>query len=145
MPAPLSATHWSYEEPIPQEGRPRSAARTFILQHTVKSGGNFFTFPKRPSLETWPCMPPAYQNRILRFGLLGKVSAAASAAPLVLLSAPVRVSILLMTDKQAVIDALTRLPEDASFEEITEELRIMGPSGADEPTSRRAALRPKRR
>lgn len=30
-----------------------------------------------------------------------------------------------MTDKQAVIDALQRLPEDASIEEITEELRIM--------------------
>ncbi len=30
-----------------------------------------------------------------------------------------------MTDKQAVIDALQRLPEDASLEEITEELRIM--------------------
>ena len=41
-----------------------------------------------------------------------------------LLSEPVRVSILPMTDKQAVIDALTRLPEDASLEEITEELRI---------------------
>ena len=43
----------------------------------------------------------------------------------VLLSPPVRVSILPMTDKQAVFDALTRLPEDASLEEITEELRIM--------------------
>jgi predicted transcriptional regulator len=30
-----------------------------------------------------------------------------------------------MTDKQAVIDALQRLPEDVSIEEITEELRIM--------------------
>jgi len=30
-----------------------------------------------------------------------------------------------MTDKQAVIDALKRLPEDASLEDITEELRIM--------------------
>jgi len=30
-----------------------------------------------------------------------------------------------MTDKQAVIDALQRLPEDASLEEITEELGIM--------------------
>jgi predicted transcriptional regulator len=30
-----------------------------------------------------------------------------------------------MTDKQAVVDALKRLPEDASLEEITEELRIM--------------------
>jgi predicted transcriptional regulator len=30
-----------------------------------------------------------------------------------------------MTDKQAVIDALNRLPENASLEEITEELRIM--------------------
>jgi len=30
-----------------------------------------------------------------------------------------------MTDKQAVLDALQRLPEDASLEEITEELRIM--------------------
>jgi predicted transcriptional regulator len=30
-----------------------------------------------------------------------------------------------MTDKQAVIDALQRLPEDASLEEISEELRIM--------------------
>jgi hypothetical protein len=30
-----------------------------------------------------------------------------------------------MTDKQAVIDALTRLPETASLDEITEELRIM--------------------
>ena len=30
-----------------------------------------------------------------------------------------------MTDKQAVIDALNRLPEIASLEEITEELRIM--------------------
>ena len=30
-----------------------------------------------------------------------------------------------MTDKQAVIDALSRLPEAASLEEITEELRIM--------------------
>ena len=34
-------------------------------------------------------------------------------------------SIELMTDKQAVIDALQRLPEDASLEEISEELRIM--------------------
>ncbi len=32
---------------------------------------------------------------------------------------------LTMTDKQAVIDALQRLPEDVSIEEITEELRIM--------------------
>jgi predicted transcriptional regulator len=31
-----------------------------------------------------------------------------------------------MTDKQAVVDALQRLPENASLEEITEELRIMG-------------------
>ena len=30
-----------------------------------------------------------------------------------------------MTDKQAVIDALNRLPEVASLEEITEELQIM--------------------
>jgi predicted transcriptional regulator len=30
-----------------------------------------------------------------------------------------------MTDKQAVIDALERLPENASLNEITEELRIM--------------------
>ncbi len=30
-----------------------------------------------------------------------------------------------MTDKQAVVDALKRLPENASLEEITEELRIM--------------------
>jgi predicted transcriptional regulator len=30
-----------------------------------------------------------------------------------------------MTDKQAVIDALQRLPENASLEEITEELHIM--------------------
>jgi len=30
-----------------------------------------------------------------------------------------------MTDKQAVIDALQRLPEDASLEEIREELDIM--------------------
>ena len=30
-----------------------------------------------------------------------------------------------MTDKQAVIDALQRLPEAASLDEITEELRIM--------------------
>ncbi len=30
-----------------------------------------------------------------------------------------------MTDKQAVIDALTRLPETASLDEITEELRVM--------------------
>jgi predicted transcriptional regulator len=30
-----------------------------------------------------------------------------------------------MTDKQAVIDALDRLPEGASLAEITEELRIM--------------------
>ena len=30
-----------------------------------------------------------------------------------------------MTDKQAVIDALSRLPEAASLDEITEELRIM--------------------
>lgn len=30
-----------------------------------------------------------------------------------------------MTDKQAVIDALQRLPETASLDEITEELRIL--------------------
>jgi predicted transcriptional regulator len=30
-----------------------------------------------------------------------------------------------MTDKQAVIDALQRLPESASLDEISEELRIM--------------------
>jgi len=30
-----------------------------------------------------------------------------------------------MTDKQAVLDALQRLPETASLEEISEELRIM--------------------
>jgi predicted transcriptional regulator len=30
-----------------------------------------------------------------------------------------------MTDKQAVFDALGRLPEGASLEEITEELQIM--------------------
>jgi predicted transcriptional regulator len=30
-----------------------------------------------------------------------------------------------MTDKQAVIDALQRLPADATLEEISEELRIM--------------------
>lgn len=30
-----------------------------------------------------------------------------------------------MTDKEAVIDALKRLPEAASLEEITEELHIM--------------------
>ncbi len=30
-----------------------------------------------------------------------------------------------MTDKQAVLDALQRLPEGASLEEITEELGIM--------------------
>ena len=34
-------------------------------------------------------------------------------------------TIELMTDKQAVMDALQRLPEDASLEEISEELRIM--------------------
>ncbi len=30
-----------------------------------------------------------------------------------------------MTGKQAVVDALQRLPEDASLEEITQELHIM--------------------
>ena len=30
-----------------------------------------------------------------------------------------------MTDKQAVVDALQRLPENASLEEITDELRLM--------------------
>ena len=30
-----------------------------------------------------------------------------------------------MTDKQAVIDAIHRLPENASLDEITEELQIM--------------------
>jgi predicted transcriptional regulator len=30
-----------------------------------------------------------------------------------------------MTDKQAVLDALQRLPENASLDEITEELQIM--------------------
>ena len=30
-----------------------------------------------------------------------------------------------MTDKEAVIDALSRMPENASLEEITEELQIM--------------------
>ncbi len=30
-----------------------------------------------------------------------------------------------MTDKEAVLDALQRLPKNASLEEITEELRIM--------------------
>ena len=30
-----------------------------------------------------------------------------------------------MTDKQAVLDALQRLPESATIDEITEELRIM--------------------
>ena len=30
-----------------------------------------------------------------------------------------------MTDKQAVMDALKRLPENASLDEIAEELRIM--------------------
>ena len=30
-----------------------------------------------------------------------------------------------MTDKQAVVDALNRLPEGATLEEITEELHIM--------------------
>ena len=30
-----------------------------------------------------------------------------------------------MTDKQAVVDALQRLPENVSLEEIAEELRIM--------------------
>ena len=30
-----------------------------------------------------------------------------------------------MTDKQAVVDALQRLPENATLEEITEELHIM--------------------
>lgn len=34
-------------------------------------------------------------------------------------------SIPTMTDKQAVLDALQRLPENASLEEIAEELRIM--------------------
>lgn len=34
-----------------------------------------------------------------------------------------------MTDKQAVIDALQRLPEAASLDEITEELRIMAAIG----------------
>jgi predicted transcriptional regulator len=30
-----------------------------------------------------------------------------------------------MTDKQAVLDALSRLPENASLDEITDELQIM--------------------
>ncbi len=30
-----------------------------------------------------------------------------------------------MTDKEAVLDALSRLPENASLEEITEELQVM--------------------
>ena len=30
-----------------------------------------------------------------------------------------------MTDKQAVLDALSRLPENSSLEEITDELQIM--------------------
>ena len=30
-----------------------------------------------------------------------------------------------MTDKQAVVDALQRLPENATLEEITEELHVM--------------------
>ena len=34
-------------------------------------------------------------------------------------------SIRLMTDKQAVMDAIQRLPEGATLEEISEELRIM--------------------
>src|SRR5438045_5206371 len=38
-----------------------------------------------------------------------------------------------VTDKQAMLDALQRLPENASFEEIAEELRIMAAFGAGEP------------
>ena len=36
-----------------------------------------------------------------------------------------RCRIRIMTDKQAVLDALQRLPESATIEEITDELRIM--------------------
>ncbi len=38
---------------------------------------------------------------------------------------PQKSNLASMTDKQAVLDALRRLPEDASLEEITEELHIM--------------------
>jgi len=31
-----------------------------------------------------------------------------------------------MTDKQAVLDALSRLPENASLDEITDKLQIIG-------------------
>ena len=43
----------------------------------------------------------------------------------VLLFEAERVSLHAMTDKQAVLDALHRLPENASLDEIAEELRIM--------------------
>ena len=44
-----------------------------------------------------------------------------------------------MTDKQAVLDALQRLPENASLEEIAEELRIMAAvrRGRDDVTAGR--------
>jgi len=47
-----------------------------------------------------------------------------------------------MTDKQAVLDALQRLPENASLKEITEELRIMAAvwrGGADVAAGRTKA------
>ena len=43
----------------------------------------------------------------------------------ILPSPPQGVSLSVMTDKQAVMDALQRLPENASLDEIAEELRIM--------------------
>lgn len=42
-----------------------------------------------------------------------------------LASGTTKQQLLTMTDKQAVLDALDRLPENTSIEEITEELRIM--------------------
>ena len=45
-------------------------------------------------------------------------------AMLALLPTPQTGSLRLMTDKQAVIDARQRLPENASLEEIAAELRI---------------------
>ena len=62
----------------------------------------------------------------LEVGQLGGKSAYRPLGAPLALGLPKRLY-LPMTDKQAVIDALQRLPEDASLEEITEELRIMAP------------------
>jgi predicted transcriptional regulator len=107
--------HWAIETSriIAQDGL---AAAQILQQPLISRSEIIITRPNSELPSAQVCFDPG--KSVMRFPLCRNL-------PGCLRKSSGDVNILGMTDKQAVMDAIQRLPDNSSLEEISEELRIM--------------------